>query len=246
MRSTWALHVGVFDVFTYAAPGSLYLALMAYIATRLGWVDPLRLLHANATLTILAAAVASYLLGHTTYVVGQTLNVRISLWNRDMAYAREEFVRRVPAAAGRSFLKAHRSVLQAAVELQDAGAAVEITRLRAVGLMLRNSAPPLILGAVTAIVNAAIGDNPVFLSCCAIVLSLTAAGCLFRGARMSNWADMKTLELAFWVPDIDKSLTFATARSKASRKISVPTPNAVPLQTQGERTGPHPEPPHAP
>jgi hypothetical protein len=34
---------GVYDVFTHAATGSLYAACMAYLLSRLGWVDPSRL-----------------------------------------------------------------------------------------------------------------------------------------------------------------------------------------------------------
>jgi hypothetical protein len=45
---------------------------------------------------------------------------------------------------------------------------------------LRNSAPPLALGAV--------------------------AACLERGARVLHWANIKTLELAFWIPGIDEML----------------------------------------
>jgi hypothetical protein len=56
---------------------------------------------------------------------------------------------------------------------------METARLRAVGFMLPNAAPPLVL---------------------------TAAACLERGARVLYWANVKTLELAFWVPGIDEML----------------------------------------
>jgi hypothetical protein len=52
-----SITLGVFDIFAYAAPGSIYLALAVYVATRLKWVDPLRMLHARVTLTIIIAAV---------------------------------------------------------------------------------------------------------------------------------------------------------------------------------------------
>jgi hypothetical protein len=211
-----SITLGVYDVFTYAAPGSLYLAVLTYIATRLGWVDPLQMLHANATLTVIAAALASYLLGQVTYVLGLAFNFSVSPWNRDMADARSELLARVPAASGRPFLDAHQSVLQAAVEIHEISAAIETTRLRAVGLMLRNSAPPLILGAAVAIVVAATGHNPAFAACCAVVLLLAGAGCLFRAARVGNWADIKTLELAFWIPDIDNLLDPGGAKARTA------------------------------
>ena len=65
-----SITLGVYDVFGYAAPGSLYLALLAYVGSRLGWFDPMQLLRANTALTVIGAALASYLLGHMTYVLG--------------------------------------------------------------------------------------------------------------------------------------------------------------------------------
>ena len=200
-----SITLGVFDVFAYATPGSIYLALSVYVATRLNWVDPLRMLHANATLTIIIAAVASYILGHITYTVGQTLSSRLSVLRVDLTDIRRRFVDRVPVASNRPFLAANQALLRAAVELHNIAASAEIARLQAIGLMLRNSAPPLIIGSVAAIIQAATGRNPVFAACCAVALMLAAAGCLFHAERLHTWSVMKTLELAFWVPDIDKS-----------------------------------------
>jgi len=33
------LTLGVFDVFTYVAPGALYLTLAGFVAARAGWLD---------------------------------------------------------------------------------------------------------------------------------------------------------------------------------------------------------------
>jgi len=207
--------LGVFDLFTYAAPGSLYLALITYIAARLGWLDPSQIVHANTTLVIIIGTIASYLLGHITYMAGRFL-LYVSPWRRDIADARHEFAERVPAAMNRPFLTAHSAVLRAAIELHEINAASEIARLQAVGLMLRNSAPPLILGAVAAVANAATNTHPVLSIYCAIILPIAAAGCLFQSARMSYWSYAKTLELAFWVPGIDDGLRTQTATGKTS------------------------------
>jgi hypothetical protein len=204
--------LGVYDLFTYAVPGSLYLTLVTYIATRLDWIHPSHLLTANATLTVIAAGVASYLIGHITYAIGREFHRRIRAWNRyvrvapDMAVARREFTRRVPVAQGRPFLQADRSILLSAVELHDTGAAVEIARLHAVGLMLRDSAPVFILSAAVALVDLAIDYHPVFAACCLVAFTLCAIGCFYQSARLSHWANLKTLECAFWVPGIDTEL----------------------------------------
>ena len=61
-----------------------------------------------------------------------------------MTFARREFLKRVPAAQGRPFLEADRSVLQAAVELHEIGAALEIARLRAIPIPALATQGPLV------------------------------------------------------------------------------------------------------
>src|ERR1700761_6144578 len=129
--------LGVFDLFTYIAPGSLYLALVLYIAERLSWIDLSRLLQSNTAILIISGAVVSYLLGHITYHAGYLLTLAYRKY-KHLNDARREFEERVPAAKGRPFLQAPRSVVLAAIELHNFEASTEVSRLRAVGLMLRN------------------------------------------------------------------------------------------------------------
>jgi uncharacterized membrane protein len=200
-----SIALGVYDFFTYTVPGSLYLALATYIASRLAWIDPLRIAQANTTLVILVAFILSYLLGHVTYEFGYLLS---RVYGRDKSRndAVLEFIERVPTAKGRPFLGADRSVLQAAVELHEIGAAMEIGRLRSVGLMLRNTAPVFALGAIVEIADALTGAHPVVAVCCIVIFLLVAVGCLSQSAILRHWANMKTLELAYWIPDIDHSI----------------------------------------
>jgi len=197
--------LGVYDLFTYTVPGSLYLALATYIASRLAWIDPLRISQANTTLVILAAFILSYLLGHITYKFGYLLS-RAYGHDKSRNDAVLEFVARVPTAKGRPFLGADRSVLQSAVELHGIGAAMEIGRLRSVGLMLRNTAPVFALGAIVEIADALTGAHLIVSVCCMVIFPLVAVGCLSQSAILRHWANMKTLELAYWIPDIDHSL----------------------------------------
>lgn len=205
--------LGVYDLFAYAAPGSLYLALVLYVADRLSWIDPLRLLQSNTAVIIISGTILSYLLGHITYPLGYMLS-RAYGHDKSRDDAKSDFVERVPTAKGRPFLQADRSVLQAAVELHDMGAAGEIGRLRAVGLMLRNAAPVFVVGAIVEFADALAGAHVIVAVCCIVIFPLVAIGCLNQSVIMRHWANMKTFELAYWVPEIDQGLNQGSSSTK--------------------------------
>lgn len=222
--------LGVYDLFTYAAPGSLYLTLMIYVADRLSWVDPLRLLQSNTAVLIISGTILSYLLGHITYYLGYKLG-RAYGHNKNLDDAVHEFVKRVPTAKGRPFLQTDGALLQAAVELHDLGAAAEIGRLRAVGIGLRNSAPAFVLGAIVELADALTGAHPIVAVCCIAIFLLAAIGCLRQSAILRHWANMKTFELTYWIPDIDRglnqsgSLTKRPARPRTTSASQSPRPS---------------------
>lgn len=201
-----SITLGVFDIFTYAIPGSLYLALLVYVSARLHWIDPARVLDANTTLVLIAGAVGCYLIGHLTFSLGRPMSRGLRVWRKDIEDARKEFAARTPAAEGRPFLNSDRSILQAAVEVRQQGAAIEIIRLRAVGLMLRSSAPAFALGCLVSISEIVASTDPGFAVFCSVLLLLAAIGSLWHSARLTHWANMKTLDLAFWIPGIDENL----------------------------------------
>jgi hypothetical protein len=196
--------LGVFDLFTYTVPGALYLALVTYIAERLSWINPLQLLQTNTTVVVISAAILSYIIGHVTNHVGYIFS-RVYGRDKNGTDAIHEFTEGVPAAQGRPFLQAPQSVLQAAVEIHAMEAAIEISRLQAVGLMLRNCAPVFVLGAIVEIADAAAGAHAIVALCCIVIFPLVAIGCLSRSIVWRHWADAKTLELAYWIPNIDDS-----------------------------------------
>lgn len=199
--------LGVYDLFTYAIPGATYLTLISYVITRLHWLNVTNMLHANTTVVVIGAALASYLVGHVSYDLGRAASRIPRGWRKDMTYARKVFMQRVPSARDRPFLQGDRGALQAAVEARGMESSLEIVRLRAVGLMLRNVAPAFALGAIIAAAEAITGDSPIFATIGSVLLLLAAASSLWNSARLSHWADMKTLDLAFWIPDIDKAFT---------------------------------------
>lgn len=197
-----SIAVGIFDLFTYAIPGSLYLAFFGYLATRLGWIDPGAVSRTPVLLLVIAIAVASHLLGYLAYPLGATANRLVP--RRRVRPPREEFLRRNPAARDRPYVHADSFLLVCAVQLHDMDAAMEVSRLRAGGLMLRNSAPALVLAFVAAIVELMLGADQVLAAGGAVLAAVGFFALLTQGRRMGHMASLKTLELCFWLPDIDQ------------------------------------------
>ncbi|RSM86662.1 hypothetical protein DMH04_13560 [Kibdelosporangium aridum] len=193
--------VGVFELFTYAIPGSLYVALFTFIAARAHWIDLAAVLRSPSFLLVIAVVLLSYLLGYLAYPLG-LLAHKILPERRNHA-AIEEFLRRNPSAKDRPFVQADPFLLLAAIQLQDVEVGADASRVRATGLMLRNCAPPAFLGAVAAIVELFVGRSPVFAITCAVLFTVASIGLVVQGRRLTYWARLRTLEIAFWIPEID-------------------------------------------
>lgn len=192
--------VGIFDLFTYAIPGSLYLAFFAHVIA-LHLLGGGAMAGTPAWLLVILVVLLSYLLGYLAYPAGAVAN-RIVPRRRERNPS-QDFVRRVPASEGRDFVNADKFLLLSAIELHDKDVAVEVTRLRAAGLMLRNSAPPLALGFGAAVVELFVGRNPALAAGCGVLLLGGFIGFIVQARRLGHWATMKTLELCYWLPDID-------------------------------------------
>src|ERR1700683_2466640 len=50
-----------------------------------------------------------------------------------------------------------------------------------------------------------LGAHTIVALCCIVIFPLAAIGCLSRSIVWRHWADAKTLELAYWIPNIDDS-----------------------------------------
>lgn len=194
--------VGIFDLLTYAIPGSLYLTFAGYLVVRLHLQTGISLTSGPTWLLVVAVVLASYLLGYLAYPIGSAINKLVP--NRRRFNPLREFLHRVPPAADRAFVKADSHLLQAAVELHDKEAAAEISRLRAAGLMLRNCAPPMVLGLGAAVVEVFASDHLALALGAVVIFGALAAALVIQGRRLSRWATIKTLELSFWLPDIDE------------------------------------------
>jgi hypothetical protein len=212
-----SISLGIFDLFTYAVPGALQLTVLLYAAQRLGWADLPGLLAMPSGVLFVGLALASYLIGHLVYSAGKLAD-RLpphrtgDVWEN----ARATFVARTPGAKRRAFVSSDPNLLLAALQMHAREAAVEISRLRAAGLMLRSSALPLALGAVIALVELALAPRRLDLAAIALLLGGATIMSVRRSVQLRTWARSKTLQLAYWLPSIDESVMGAPALAQAA------------------------------
>lgn len=202
-----SLSLGIFDVFTYTIPGSLYLSLIAYVADRLGWLSLGQLRSVPTIILVGGIVVASYVLGFIADPVAAQLDHRMRFWKalQDTS-VRDLFARRVPGAADRVCVDSDPHFLLSAVEMKDKDAALEISRLRAVGLMLRNCSTAFLGACIVSVVEAAAGEQVPAAILCAAGFAAAMFSSLWQGKRLREWAKMKTLEICYWIPGIDESV----------------------------------------
>jgi len=126
------------------------------------------------TILFLGCALASYLLGHLTYGLGKATNRILPARRKRHPDAREEFLSRVPSARGKAFVDADVFLLLARLQVLRKDAATEVARLRAGGLMLRNSTPPLLAAAIVVVVEGVTAGKTLLAACCGILLLVAA------------------------------------------------------------------------
>jgi hypothetical protein len=195
-----SLALGVFDLFTYTAPGAVYLAVLLFVGREAGLApDPLA--STNTTLLLVAGLLASYLLGHATYRLGSVLDF-LTRRSAEWTEIQQRFVARTRSPRARDLVRLDPVILLSAAEVLAKDAALEISRLRAVGLMLRNVAPALLIAAVVAVVEASTGNHPWPSAGCAVLLVAAAVGLFTQGFRLRSWAVYKTYELCYWLPEV--------------------------------------------
>lgn len=217
--------IGVFDLFAYTIPGALYVAFFGYLGTKLHLLTAASVGGVPTVLLVVVIVVLSFLLGYLAYPLGEALERIVPRRrNRDAA---AEFVRRMPAAEDRAFLKENPHLLLCALQLHDKEVAADVTRLRASGLMVRNCAPPLLAGAVAGIVDIFAGKHPFIAAVIAALLLFASLTLVSQGRKFGLWAGMKTFELAFWLPEIDEKLA-VPQKDEASRTPATATSTQPP------------------
>ncbi|ANN22179.1 hypothetical protein SD37_32740 [Amycolatopsis orientalis] len=196
--------IGVFDLFAYTIPGALYVAFFGYLGTKLHILTAASIGGVPTVVLVVVIVVLSFLLGYLAYPLGDAME-RIVPRRRQRNPA-EEFLRRMPSAGDRAFVRENPHLLLGALQLHDKEVAGDVTRLRASGLMVRNCAPPLLFGAIAAIVEIFAGKHPFLAAGIAVLLMFASITLIAQGRKLGLWAGMKTLELCFWLPEIDEKL----------------------------------------
>jgi hypothetical protein len=234
-----SLSLGIYDVFSYAIPGSLYLALGAYIVGRLHLAEVTKLAHGPTVLVVGGIIVASYLLGFVTYPLASAIEGLLR-FHKSSEDARGDFLLRCPAAQDRPYAQADMRLLQAAAEVLGPDVSQEILRLRAVGIMTRNCAIPLLLTCITAAVSAIAGTRISLSLVVAFLCAAAAAAAVWQARRFRHWSHLKTLEICYWIPEIDsrlaKSFSAPTTRNAVRRRPATAIPPVLPQALPGQST----------
>jgi hypothetical protein len=232
------LSLGVFDIFAYSVPGSLYLALLLYVLDQASWIDLGQVGDLNSTVLIAGGIVASYLLGHLTYAPRRFLGRWLPQWLGRERSAQREFLDRFPLAQSMAFVRVDRAVVFAAIEVKAPDSAVEISRLRASGIALRNAGFAFLLSAGVAAVELVAGHERGLAAFCVAAFLAGFVGATRAGHELSRWAALKTLEVAFWLPDIEAAL--------ATRSPTPPQPPPAPPTPPPQPSPAPPAPPGTP
>jgi hypothetical protein len=200
--------LGVFDVFTYTIPGSLYLALIAFVGEKLGWIRVGDFRSVPTLVLVGGLLIGSYLLGYSANPVAEQLDRSMRWWKAAYvrAHARKSLEPQGPDPKSRAYATADKYLLQALAETRERDVALEISRYRATGLMLRNCAPPFLIACVVAVVEAAHGSHRVAAILCALFFGGAMLSCIGQGKLLRTWADSKTLQICYWIPDVDKMI----------------------------------------
>jgi len=215
-----SLSLGLFDVFTYTVPGSLYLSVLLFVADSLHLVRVQSFTGVPSVVLVAGLLIASYMLGWTAEPIAEMLNrgVHFRAAKNDVV-ARKEFAAQVPSAAGRPFVQADIYLLLAAAEIHAQDAATEISRLRATGLMLRNCSVPFLTACAVAVMEAAAGNHTAVSAVTAVLFAAATVSVLRAGRRVRTWASSKTLQVCYWIPEIDEIIRDGnTAPARGQRR----------------------------
>jgi hypothetical protein len=199
--------IGIFDLFCFVIPGALQLSVLVYVVGRLGLTQPIAVAAMPTALLVAGAVVVSYLLGRLCHPLGAQLERLLPRWRLGPEAARREFLVRVPQARDRPYVHADPALLLAAAETHHKDAASDIVTMRAQSLMLRNIALALTLAVVVALVELIVGGHRPLASGSAALLLVAALATMREGRKLWHVSRLKTLEICFWLPDIDQMLT---------------------------------------
>lgn len=186
-------------------PGSLYLALIVFVAEKFSWIEIGQFKNVPSLVLFGGILIICYLLGFVTDPLAAQLDKRMRFWKaRYREDTKEIFRTRAPGAVHRVYVKADLYLLLAAAETSQKEAALEISRFRATGLMLRNCSVPFLGACIVSVAEAISGVRPAATILCAAFFAAAVLSCIGQGKRLREWANMKTLDICYWIPGIDE------------------------------------------
>jgi disulfide bond formation protein DsbB len=86
--------------------------------------------------------------------------------------------------------------------------------------MIRNCTIPLLVACAVAVIQAIYGRDVPQATACAVLLALATLCGISQSRRMRLWANMKTLEICYWIPDIDEIVERKAHSSRQPRRRS--------------------------
>jgi len=215
-----SLTLSIYDLFAYAIPGSLYLALLAYVGNRLGWVSLEEATSLSTTILLIGATLASYLLGHLTYQLGRFVERALPGSGRTISDGQRGFLAHAPGPQSESLVERDPYFLFNAALIRAKEAALEVSRFRAGALMLRNSVPALILALIVSLIEVVGGEHRLLAGCSAALFLAGAVSALRHSREQATWAVETTYQIAYWMAEAESVKEEAAGQPVGKRKRS--------------------------
>jgi hypothetical protein len=84
--------------------------------------------------------------------------------------------------------------------------------------MLRNCSVPFLAGSVVALVEAATGHDIAASAVTSVLFAAAALSVLRSGRRLRVWANEKTLQICYWIPQIDDAVRGGNVAPKQGQR----------------------------
>jgi hypothetical protein len=215
-----SITLSIYDLFAYAIPGSLYLALLTYVGDRLGWVSLQGVSSLNTTILLIVGTLASYLLGHLAYQLGRAVERVLPGSGRTISDGRRAFLAHASEPQAEQVVESDPYFLFTAMLVRAKEAALEVSRFRAGALMLRNSVPALLSALVISVIEVVGGENRLMAGCCAALFLAGAVSALRHSREQAAWAVQATYQTIYWMEEEDSKMEKADGPPVGKRKWS--------------------------
>lgn len=215
-----SLTLSIYDLFAYAIPGSLYLALLAYVGDRFGWVSLEGATSLSTTTLLIGAALASYLLGLLTYQLGRFVERALPGSGNTISDGQRGFLAYASGPHAESVVEGDPFFLFTSALIRAKEAALEVSRFRAGALMLRNSVPALILALIVCLIEVVGGEHQLLAGCSAALFLGGAVTALRHSREQARWAVEMTFQIAYCIEEAEKGKEEAAGQPVGRRKRS--------------------------